>query len=145
MWRRQSHRHPWTVSQPLGTICAHWAHLPRQRTNRSIIVSWVSESQVQPSRSQFRQAILHDDGSPRATMHQLLPILLEHKKVLGVIIGLSMAGALTTMAQSLIVGEVIALVEAGGPLGYLVWTLVAVVVVLYQTLGKADGKQRHTL
>ena len=78
-------------------------------------------------------------------MHQLLPILLEHKKVLGVIIGLSMAGALTTMAQSLIVGEVIALVEAGGPLGYLVWTLVAVVVVLHQTLGKADGKQRHTL
>ena len=70
-----------------------------------------------------------DDGSPRATMRQLLPFLLEHKKVLSVVIALSMAGALTTLAQPLIVGEVITVVEAAKPLGYLVWTLVALVVV----------------
>jgi len=70
-----------------------------------------------------------DDGSPRATMRQLLPFLLEHKKVLSVVIALSMAGALTTLAQPFIVGEVITVVEAAQPLGYLVWALVALVVV----------------
>ncbi len=70
-----------------------------------------------------------DDGSPRATMRQLLPFLLEHKKVLSVVISLSMAGALTTLAQPFIVGEVITVVEAAQPLGYLVWALVALVVV----------------
>ena len=58
-----------------------------------------------------------DDGSPRATLRQLLPFLLEHKKVLSVVIALSMAGALTTLAQPLIVGEVITVVESIVPEG----------------------------
>jgi len=81
------------------------------------------------SRRRGRNFRDNDDGSPRATMRQLLPFLLEHKKVLSVVIALSMAGALTTLAQPLIVGEVITVVEAAKPLGYLVWALVALVVV----------------
>lgn len=70
-----------------------------------------------------------DDGSPRATFRQLLPFLMEHKRVLAVVIVLSMAGALTTLAQPLVVSQVITVVEAAEPLGNLVWILVGLVVV----------------
>ena len=70
-----------------------------------------------------------DDGSPRATFRQLLPFLMEHKRVLAVVIALSMAGALTTLAQPLVVSQVITVVEAAEPLGNLVWILVGLVVV----------------
>jgi ATP-binding cassette subfamily B protein len=70
-----------------------------------------------------------DDGSPRATFRQLLPFLMEHKRVLSVVIALSMAGALTTLAQPLVVSQVITVVEAAEPLGNLVWILVGLVVV----------------
>ncbi|MGB1101628.1 MAG: ABC transporter transmembrane domain-containing protein, partial [Pontimonas sp.] len=69
-----------------------------------------------------------DDGSPRATFRQLIPFLLEHKRVLSLVIVLSTAGALTTLAQPLVVSEVITVVEAGSPLGNLVGILVALVV-----------------
>ena len=69
-----------------------------------------------------------DDG-PRASIRQLLPFLLEHKGVLGVVVALSIAGALAFLGQPLIVGQVIARVQAGDPLGSLVWMLVALVVV----------------
>jgi ABC-type multidrug transport system fused ATPase/permease subunit len=70
-----------------------------------------------------------DDGSPRATFRQLIPFLLEHKKVLSIVIALSVLGALTTLAQPLVVSQVISLVEASEPLGGLVWILVALVMV----------------
>jgi ABC-type multidrug transport system fused ATPase/permease subunit len=70
-----------------------------------------------------------DDGSPRATFRQLIPFLMEHKRVLSVVIALSMAGALTTLAQPLVVSQVITVVEAAEPLGNLVWILVGLVVV----------------
>ena len=57
-----------------------------------------------------------DDGSPRATFRHLLPFLMEHKRVLSVVIALSMAGALTTLAQPLVVSQVITVVEAAEPL-----------------------------
>jgi ATP-binding cassette subfamily B protein len=69
-----------------------------------------------------------DDGSPRATFRQLLPFLLEHKRVLTLVIILSTAGAFTTLAQPLIVSQVITVVEAAEPLGNLVWILVGLVV-----------------
>ncbi len=69
-----------------------------------------------------------DDGSPRATFRQLLPFLLEHKRVLTVVIILSTAGAFTTLAQPLVVSQVITVVEAAEPLGNLVWILVALVM-----------------
>jgi len=70
-----------------------------------------------------------DDGSPRATFRQLMPFLLEHKKVLTVVIILSTAGAFTTLAQPLVVSQVITVVEAAEPLGNLVWILVGLVMV----------------
>jgi ATP-binding cassette subfamily B protein len=49
--------------------------------------------------------------------------------VLSVVIALSMAGALTTLAQPLVVSQVITVVEAAEPLGNRVWILVGLVVV----------------
>jgi len=69
-----------------------------------------------------------DDGSPRATFRQLMPFLLEHKRVLILVIILSTAGAVTTLAQPLVVSQVITVVEAAEPLGNLVWILVGLVV-----------------
>lgn len=67
------------------------------------------------------------DG-PRATFGQLLPYLLEHKKVLSFVIALSVLGSATSLAQPLLVSQVITVVEHGKPLGNLVWLLVALVV-----------------
>ena len=66
---------------------------------------------------------------PRATFKQLLPFLFEHRPVLMWVAVLSIVGALTSLAQPLLVGRVINVVEAGEPLGWLVWGLVALVVV----------------
>jgi ATP-binding cassette subfamily B protein len=65
---------------------------------------------------------------PRASLRQLLPFLFEHKGVLVVVAVLSVIAAVTTLAQPLIVGQVIERVQAGDPLGYLVWALVALVI-----------------
>ena len=67
------------------------------------------------------------DG-PRANFRQLLPFLFEHTRVLVVVAVLSVLAAGTTLAQPLVVGEVITRVQAGDTLGVLVWALVALVV-----------------
>jgi ATP-binding cassette subfamily B protein len=66
---------------------------------------------------------------PRATFGQLLPYLFEHKKVLYFVIGLSILGAAASLAQPLLVSQVISVVGEGGGLGGLVWGLIALVVV----------------
>jgi ABC-type multidrug transport system fused ATPase/permease subunit len=66
---------------------------------------------------------------PRASVRQLLPYLSEHKAVLGVVIVLSVLGAAASLAQPLLVSQVITLVEAGDPLDDIVTGLVALVVV----------------
>ena len=81
-----------------------------------------------------------DDG-PRATFRQLLPYLFEHKKVLSVVIGLSILGAATSLAQPLLVSQVITLVQHDTPLGSLVWALVALVVLS----GLIAGYQHYLL
>ena len=58
-----------------------------------------------------------------------MPYLLEHRKVLGLVIGLSILGAGTSLAQPLLVSQVIAVVQKGELLGSLVWLLVGLVVV----------------
>ena len=68
-----------------------------------------------------------DDG-PRARLRQLLPYLFEHKKILAVVIGLSILSAGTSLGQPLLVSQVIGIVQAGKPLGMLVWALVGLVV-----------------
>ncbi|HET8926570.1 MAG TPA: ABC transporter ATP-binding protein [Microbacterium sp.] len=68
-----------------------------------------------------------DDG-PRASLKQLLPFLFEHKRVLVIVAVLSIIGAVATLAQPLVVGEVIARVQANQGLGMLVWAIVGLVV-----------------
>ncbi len=58
-----------------------------------------------------------------------MPYLLEHKAVLSVVVVLSILGAAASLAQPLLVGKLIEVVQAGEPLGMLVWALVALVVI----------------
>ncbi|MES2092777.1 MAG: ABC transporter ATP-binding protein [Actinomycetota bacterium] len=79
------------------------------------------------SRSPFARGV-KDDG-PRASFRQLLPYLLEHRRVLGIVIALSVLGAGTALAQPLLVSQVISRVQNGEPLGALVFLLVGLVVI----------------
>ncbi len=78
---------------------------------------------------------------PRATFGQLLPFIFEHRPVLIWVAILSILGALASLAQPLLVGRVINVVEAGQPLGWIVWALVALVVVS----GVITGYQHYLL
>jgi len=69
------------------------------------------------------------DGGPRAKFSDLFPFLLEHKKVLSFVIVLSALGALASLAQPLVVSQVITAVGDGLELGNLVYVLIALVVV----------------
>ncbi len=86
-------------------------------------------SSTQPSRSRSPFARAKKDDGPRASFRQLMPYLLEHKKVLGFVIALSVLGAGTSLAQPLLVSQVIARVQKSQPLGALVVLLVGLVVV----------------
>ncbi len=80
------------------------------------------------------------DG-PRGTFRQLLPYLAEHRPVLIAVVALSLAGAGASLAQPLLVSQVIGIVESGDPLGSLVWLLVGLVVVA----GLLSGLQHYLL
>jgi len=67
--------------------------------------------------------------APRATFRQLLPFLFEHKKVLVAVALLSIVGAAASLAQPLLVGQVIDRVQKGQMLGALVWLLIGLVIV----------------
>ena len=68
-----------------------------------------------------------DDG-PRATFRQLLPYLFEHRAVLIVVIALSILSAGASLAQPLLVSQLISVVQAGKALGAIIWVLVGLVV-----------------
>ncbi|MBD8011158.1 ABC transporter ATP-binding protein [Microbacterium sp. Re1] len=78
-----------------------------------------------PSRRRGRGA---QPEGPRATFRQLLPFLFEHKKVLVVVAVLSIVGAAASLAQPLLVGQLIARVQQGQTLGALVWLLIGFVI-----------------
>ncbi|SEN73815.1 ABC transporter ATP-binding protein [Cryobacterium luteum] len=78
---------------------------------------------------------------PRAKFSQLLPYLFEHKKVLSVVIVLSVLGAAASLAQPLLVSQVITIVQANDPLGSLVGALIALVVIS----GLISGYQHYLL
>ncbi|TFB81284.1 ABC transporter ATP-binding protein [Cryobacterium flavum] len=80
-------------------------------------------------------------AGPRATFSQLLPYLFEHKKVLSVVIVLSVLGAAASLAQPLLVSQVITIVQANDPLGSLVGVLIALVVIS----GLISGYQHYLL
>jgi ABC-type multidrug transport system fused ATPase/permease subunit len=69
-----------------------------------------------------------DDG-PRASFRQLLPYILEHRGLLAAALVLSLVGAATALAQPLLAGQVVGIVEDGGALGWLVWLLVGLLVL----------------
>jgi len=78
---------------------------------------------------------------PRATFSQLLPYLLEHKKVLSFVIVLSVLGAAASLAQPLLVSQVITRVQNNTPLDSLVIALIALVVIS----GLISGYQHYLL
>jgi ABC-type multidrug transport system fused ATPase/permease subunit len=69
------------------------------------------------------------DTGPRASFRELLPYLFEHRGALVAVAFLSLASAAAGLAQPLLAGQVVGIVEAGGTLGMLVWLLVGLVVV----------------
>ena len=81
-----------------------------------------------PARSPRSRFGAKDEGGPRATFRQLLPYLAEHRKILSVVIALSIVGAAASLSQPLLVSQVITRVQAGDTLGTLVWVLVGLVV-----------------
>ena len=84
------------------------------------------------------------DNGPKAKFSQLVPYLLEHKTALWIAMALSVLGAAISLAQPLVVGQVITAVQSGADLGGLVFALVAVVLgsaivggFMYYVLAKA--------
>ncbi|MEY3846359.1 MAG: hypothetical protein RJA66_626 [Actinomycetota bacterium] len=84
------------------------------------------------------------DTGPKAKFSQLVPYLLEHKGALWVAMALSVFGAGISLAQPLVVGQVITAVQSGGNLTGLVAALVAVILgsaisggFMYYVLAKA--------
>ncbi len=97
-----------------------------------------SAPETRRSRSPFGRP--KDDG-PRAKFSQLLPYLAEHKRILAVVITLSIIAAAASLVQPLLVSQVITAVQAGKPLGGLVALLVGVVIAF----GVLSGFQHYLL
>jgi ATP-binding cassette subfamily B protein len=84
------------------------------------------------------------DTGPKAKFSQLVPYLMEHKAALWVAMALSVLGAGISLAQPLVVGQVITAVQDGKNLGGLVFLLVTVILAsavsggfMYYVLAKA--------
>ncbi|WP_309711657.1 ABC transporter ATP-binding protein [Pseudolysinimonas sp.] len=77
----------------------------------------------------LRRGRKDSDAGPRASFRELLPYLFEHRGALVAVAFLSLASAAAGLAQPLLAGQVVGIVEAGGALGMLVWLLIGLVVV----------------
>ena len=84
------------------------------------------------------------DKGPKAKFSQLFPYLAEHKRALWVAVALSIVGAAVSLAQPLVVGQVITAVQKGQDMGTLVLVLIVVIIAsavssgfLYYVLAKA--------
>lgn len=69
------------------------------------------------------------DSGPRASFRELLPYIFEQRGMLAFVIVLSIIGAAASLGQPVLVGQVITRVQAGDTLGWLLWALVALVVI----------------
>ncbi|MFJ6170918.1 ABC transporter ATP-binding protein [Curtobacterium sp. NPDC092190] len=78
---------------------------------------------------------------PRASFGRLLTYLFENKPAMAVIIVLSVLGAGASLAQPLLVNQVVTAVQHGETLSILVWALVALVLVS----GVLNGVQHFLL
>ena len=65
---------------------------------------------------------------PRASLRQLVPYLFEQRRLLALAVALGVGGAAASLVQPPILGRIIALVEEGRPLGWLLALLTAIVV-----------------
>ncbi len=101
----------------------------------------MSETETSTSTRRSPFARRETPPGPRATFRQLLPFIFEHRPVLVWVAVLSIVGALASLAQPLLVSQVISIVEAGDPLGWLVWALIALVVAS----GVISGYQHYLL
>ena len=84
------------------------------------------------------------DAGPKAKFSQLWPYMAEHKGALWIAVGLSVVGAAVSLAQPLVVGQVITAVQKGQDMGILILLLLAVIIgsavasgFLYYVLAKA--------
>jgi ABC-type multidrug transport system fused ATPase/permease subunit len=84
------------------------------------------------------------DTGPKAKFSQLTPYLFEHKAALVVAVILSLIGAVVSLAQPLVVGQVITAVQNGEDVGQLALILVLVILgagiasgFMYYVLAKA--------
>ncbi len=115
------------------------SHGPHQKETMS------STDSKSPSTAQRRTNKRQGRGTkqegPRATFGQLLPYIFEQKGVLSFVIVLSVLGAAASLAQPLLVSQVIGIVGKGESLGYLLWVLIALVVIA----GLISGLQHYLL
>jgi len=81
------------------------------------------------------------DTGPKAKFSQLTPYLLEHKSALVVAVILSLIGAVVSLAQPLVVGQVITAVQEGQDVGQ----LAAFLVVIIFAAGVASGLMYYVL
>lgn len=84
------------------------------------------------------------DTGPKAKFSQLFPYLAEHRRALWLAVALSIVGAAVSLAQPLVVGQVITAVQKGQDMGTLVLILIVVIIAsavssgfLYYVLAKA--------
>ena len=96
------------------------------------------------SMSHRGRALAPKDQGPKAKFNQLTPYLLEHKAALGIAVILSLIGAVVSLAQPLVVGQIITSVQNGQDVGQLAGILVVVIFAagiasgfMYYVLAKA--------
>lgn len=105
------------------------------------IRSAASAGTTAPPRRRGGFGAARTDPGPRASLRQLLPYLTEQRGMLVLVLVLSVAGAAASLAQPLLVSQVITGVEAGAALGPLVWILLGLVVAA----GLLSGFQHYLL
>lgn len=75
------------------------------------------------------------DQGPKAKFRQLTPYLMEHKGALVVAVFLSLIGAGVSLAQPLIVGQIITAVQEGNDVSQIALILVAIILLSGVTSG----------
>ncbi|MGK0715810.1 ABC transporter ATP-binding protein [Leucobacter sp. W1153] len=87
------------------------------------------DSKPARSRAARRSTASSGPTGPRASLRQLLPYLFEQRGLLALALALGVIGAAASLAQPILLGEVIGRVQVAEPLGVLLWILTALIVV----------------